>query len=104
MQPLPAHLYGIGPRSREAWRLYALGYRTVEAASVMGITDHTVRHHLNIARMETGAHTWRDLAVLALLIGLVTPAEVYAHTARRTQEWLRSIGYDPPEGTPPQEP
>lgn len=58
-------------REKEVVRLVAQGLTNKSIASVMGISVHTVKHHLVNVGQKLGIHSKTEIAVLAVREGLV---------------------------------
>jgi two-component system nitrate/nitrite response regulator NarL len=63
--------YGLTERQREIVAAVVEGLNNKEIAKRLGISDHTVKHHLTQAFNKTGVSTRLELALLATQNGLV---------------------------------
>jgi DNA-binding CsgD family transcriptional regulator len=56
MAPVLARLYGLSTREREIVAAVARGHSTKRIASLLGLSPHTVREHLDRASSKVGVH------------------------------------------------
>jgi len=60
----------ITRREREVVRCVASGMRNREIAAVLGISPHTLRHHITHIRRKLGVHARREICQYARTTGL----------------------------------
>ena len=91
--PLQAALIGqlrnptSGPlsrREREIARLVALGLHNAEVGERLGITEETVKKHMNTMFHKLGTRDRVELTLAAIRLGIVTSGEIKSGTARRS--------------------
>lgn len=72
-----AREYGqLTPRRLEVVRLVAAGYSAKEIGSKLFLSEATVKQHIESARRDLKARDRAHLAAIAVLLGLVDPADV----------------------------
>lgn len=61
----------LTPRERQVVKLWAEGFTTIEAATVLGISGHTARTHAFRALNALGVHKQAHAVAVALRHGLI---------------------------------
>ncbi len=69
--PTPGQVPSLSPREREVLLLVAEGLPNKTIAHRLGISEHTVKFHLNSLLAKLGAQSRTEVAVLAMRLGLL---------------------------------
>lgn len=67
----PQEIPALTPREREVLELLALGLLNKQIADRLGISDHTVKFHVNAITQKLGAQSRTDAVVRAARLGLI---------------------------------
>jgi DNA-binding NarL/FixJ family response regulator len=65
----------VTKRQKEIWMLVALGVRTADIASKLGLSSKTIETHVAKLKQRTGCRNTSDLTRAAIIAGLIVPTQ-----------------------------
>jgi DNA-binding NarL/FixJ family response regulator len=77
----------ISPREREVIRHVALGLRNAEVATLLAITEQTVKTHLNHVFHKLGLRDRVELAIYAARVGIIEVHETPRRGTQAVRRW-----------------
>jgi DNA-binding CsgD family transcriptional regulator len=76
----------LSQRELEVLRLMSLGWETLQIASYLGISRHTVRNHIRNLRQKLGARTKLEAVVISIRLGILPPGGTNPRGKKETHQ------------------